>query len=182
MLKAPENLTDKTPQGVADWMKTILNAIRVQPPLSKTVVDNTLLIGFEAEAKTRGYAQISRFMVDVVEEDYLECRRYDPDTKEAFGETVYVAKPEDFRKDLNDGKTHNPFDQQSYEITYDPENPKFRRTITTETLEEEQRITPSYYDGEIIVAFNGRTGLEVDGKPVVWQDKNQNGKSWAEDN
>ncbi len=114
--------------------------------------------------------------------DYIQCHPYDPISGAAStGTTVDVAKPYMLRKTPFDGETITYEDGAVIEYTYTTYRQRSAESsgIGTET----QIMTPDYYDGEVIRAVRGNTGVTASttstGDRIGWEDINTCGRFWA---
>ena len=143
----------------------------------------------------KGGGAPSWFAVAQLRDDYFECFEWNPVTKEVIPSltTVKVAKPWEIQRTPHDGVEHKPLDRDdpfkvSYPYTcdykwFDGEDEyglttymrNLEMTITEEgedpvTIQELQRVTPSYVEDHVILAFKMLTGVtDTQGKPVQWQ-------------
>lgn len=113
--------------------------------------------------------------------DYLVCEGFDPNKgKNVSG--LHVAKPYHLQKTPFHGQTITVGGQ---ELTYDYTG-MGERTVTSGAEEEDQQITPNYFDDEVLVCVRAKvrgsdsTGDEdADGKKIRWVDLNSAGRAWA---
>lgn len=141
--------------------------------------------------------QIQTFTVMSEQSDYLTCvvfnytgnpQFYNPNlgtllqTSGLTGTKIFVAKPQYLRQ--GDWTSAVTTDGTSY--LYNTLGTNKRNAFASPGQAAPQAISPSYFPGAIITAFNGPTGLSAaldSGQitPIVWTDLNDAGRKWQSD-
>lgn len=151
---------------------------------------------------SKGEFRLGVYKVLEEKDDYLKCLGFDPLAKNPFSEitpsafrTIKVAKPPLLLKSPWDGKT---VDIDGTDYTYEYTGVGVRTVTWTDSdgfdQEVEERITPPYFDDDILVAIEVRktlvqTGFVVNDEkvedendaPLHWVDLNVSGRHWAGD-
>lgn len=117
---------------------------------------------------------LCQFKVLSDEGDYLLCRLWDGTD---MGEKVFkVAKPYLIRRTPFDGDVRD-------DITYTYDDNSHRTGEDNDGNTEDEEITPSYVEGDIIYAskpFNGTDVFDDEDEEVLWLDENNDGRQWAQ--
>ena len=136
-----------------------------------TLVDSTGVYRSDPERKISLVAQIV-----TIHDDYLACTVYD-ERRQLAGGNVKVAKPWMLRRTPFDGIAIVYPNGQTITYTYVDDR---ERDADDGATNETQVMTPDYYVGEVIDAFEKMTGVLLpDGTYAIWQDRNTCGRFWA---
>lgn len=123
-----------------------------------------------------GGAAVSWAMVTGLEDDYVTCVEYSPDSTSTGGASLNVAKPYHLRRTPFDGETVTYLTGSELIYTYDATNPEYKRTAENALgYVETQQITPSYFSGEVLTIAETVTGVTG----VEWLDISSFSKFWG---
>lgn len=137
------------------------------------------LVVVSTQQRSRPVALVTRFLVDSVGEDVLNCYALDVDD-ETVGDLVQVMKFQDGKRSTFDGLT---IDGIAY--TYTDTQTRHAVEVAHPGNNVDQELIPPYVEGVTIVyvikATNGYgANLDDDGEtPVVGVDMNIDGRAWS---
>lgn len=115
------------------------------------------------------------------QDDYVTCYAYNPVAAATYG-TVYIAKPWYLRKTPINGQTLTFLPSTTIEFTYTSATRRYAENTSSGDAEY-QVLTPPYIVGEILrVTGPNPTGvLDGSGNPILYEDMNVSGRTWAQE-
>lgn len=123
-------------------------------------------------------ADIRWAVIEVVYDDYLQCKFWTPQFAEAYGASFNVAKPFLLQRTPFDGEMISYIDGEQIYYTQDAVYTNHKRLH--DNLEDSSNfvITPNYYEGEPILIVKTYTNVQVSGSFLTWIELGM-GRYWA---
>src|SRR3990167_8939874 len=121
--------------------------------------------GLSIAAPRQAAAIVMHFKIVSISDNYLTCNPVTPPTTADTSQTVYVAKPWQFRRIVLDGASVTYQNGQAISYIYASGR---EREADDGTDTETQVMTPDYFVGEILLAVSGYTGVAAGSDYCQW--------------